>query len=100
MNPYETHKTPNNEEVFATPGNRGPNDMKIWSIFPNQPWPTSLYYIGYVMRLKGMVEDRNYPNGYGAGMLVSFLAECILNNQKTVLELCNKYKIPLREKNV
>jgi len=48
MNPYETHKTPNNEEVFATPGNRGPNDMKIWSIFPNQPWPTSLYYACFV----------------------------------------------------
>jgi len=87
-------ETPQGEVVFTKPGNRGPNDMKIFTEFPYMPWPTSLYYIGVVLRLKGAVEDRNYPNGRGRFMLKDFIGECI-ERKVPIVELCKKYKIPL-----
>ncbi len=91
---YE-HTTPNGEKVWTTPGENSKDDMKIWTEFPRMPWMTTLYYIGVVLRLKGRVEECNYPNGYGWGMLLAFIAECILTD-KSIKNLCIKYKIPLR----
>ena len=90
--------TPNQERIFTVPGNRGPNDMRIFSEFPKQPWATTLYYVGCILRLKGMVEDRNYPSGFGHAMLAAFILECICHPEIKVIELCKRYKIPLQEK--
>lgn len=93
-------ETPNNEIVYTEPGKNGENDMKIFSKFPKIPWAHSLYYIATCLRLKGMVEDRNYPpkeGKYGSGMLVAFCSEAILNKQISIKDLCKKYKIPERE---
>ena len=70
-------ETPNNEIITTQPGKNGPDDMKIFTTFPKMPWPHSLYYIAVCLRLKGLVEERNYPNGYGRGMLASFCLEAI-----------------------
>ena len=87
-------ETPKGEIVYTEPGNRGPHDMKIFTRFPKQPWKTTLYYIGVILRLKGLVEDRNYPHGRGAKMLLDFIRECILSRKTSIKELCKKYKIP------
>ena len=98
--PEQNYKiiTPAGEKIFTVPGNRGPQDMRIYSIFPTQPWATTLCYIGCVLRLKGIVEDRNYKTGYGHGMLAAFIVECICHPEKSIKELCSKYKITLQEK--
>ncbi len=90
-------KTPNGERVYTIPGKNGPADMKIFSEFPKQPWPTSLYYVGTLLRLKGWVEDRNYPEGFGRVFLVGFIIECIANTSVSISDLCKKYKIPEKE---
>ena len=88
-------KTPNNEVIYTEPGKNGPSDMKIFTRFPKMPWAHSLYYIGVCLRLKGLVEDRNYPPPKnGKGMLLSFCRECICNYNLTIREICEKYKIP------
>lgn len=94
-------KTPNGEVIYTEPGKNGPNDMKIFTRFPKIPWAHSLYYIGVCLRLKGLVEDRNYPpekNFQGKGMLMSFCRECIFNTKTPISEICKKYKIPERER--
>ena len=93
-------KTPNNETIYTEPGKNGPNDMKIFTRFPKIPWAHSLYYIGVCLRLKGMVEDRNYPQekGFrGSRMLLDFLKECIFDRKTPISEICKKYKIPEKE---
>jgi hypothetical protein len=87
--------TPNDEIVYTKPGKNGEYDMKIFTEFPYMPWPHSLYYIGVCLRLKSMVEDRNYPNGRGKHMLLHFCQECILNKNKTIKEICEDFKIKL-----
>jgi len=91
-------KTPNNELIYTKPGKNGPNDMKIFTRFPKMPWPHSLYYIGVCLRLKGLVEDRNYPTGRGKHMLLHFCQECILNHKLSILDICKKFKIPIKDK--
>ena len=86
--------TPNKEVVYTEPGNNGPEDMKIFTRFPKIPWMHSLYYIGVCLRLKGMVEDRNYPNGRGKDMLVDFCKDAISNYKLSITQICKKYKIP------
>ena len=86
--------TPNNERVFTVPGKNGDLDMKILTEFPYTPWPHSLYYIGVCLRLKGMVEDRNYPNGRGKFMLLDFCCDCITKKDVSIKDICSKYKIP------
>lgn len=85
------------EKVYTQPGNRGPNDMQIFTVFPKSPWKTILEYIGIIARLKSMVENRNYPpsQGYeGAWKLLKFLRECILNHKITIRELCANFDMP------
>jgi hypothetical protein len=89
--------TPTQEKIWTVPGTRGPDDMRIYSEFPKQPWATTLYYIGCILRLKGFVEDRNYPNGYGHAMLAAFFIECICHPEIPIKDLCSKYKIPIQE---
>jgi len=87
-------KTPKGEIVYTEPGDRGPHDMKIFTRFPKQPWKTTLYYIGVILRLKGAVENRNYPPPYqGAKMLFNFCRDCIFSKMP-IKDLCKKYKIP------
>ena len=90
--------TPNKEIIFTEPGNNGPEDMKIFTRFPRTPWMHSLYYIGACLRLKGMVEDRNYPNGRGKEMLVDFCRDSIKDYKSLLAEICKKYQIPERKK--
>jgi len=89
--------TPNSELVFTVPGKNGVDDMKILTEFPKSPWAHSLYYIGVCLRLKGMVEDRNYPNAMGKFMLLDFCCDCITKRDVSILDICRKYKIPERE---
>lgn len=88
--------TPNNELVETVPGKNGEFDMKIFTSFPKMPWAHSLYYIATCLRLKGMVENRNYPNGTGRGYLASFCLEAIFS-KVPISELCKKYKIKEKE---
>ena len=93
-------ETPNMEVIYTEPGKNGENDMKIFTRFPRIPWAHSLYYIGCCLRLKGMVEDRNYPpeNGYkGKRMLMNFCCECIENTKESIKDICKKYRIPEKE---
>jgi len=90
-------KTRAGETVYTQPGNRGPHDMQILTVFPNSPWKTTLEYIGIIARLKSMVENRNYPRsqGYeGAWKLLKFLRECILNHKVPIRELCANFDMP------
>lgn len=92
--------TPNNEIITTEPGKNGENDMKIFTKFPFMPWPHSLYYIGVCLRLKGMVEERNYPPGegrQGKAYLMNFISECVFNNHIPISEICKKYKIKTKE---
>lgn len=92
--------TPNNEIVTTEPGKNGPMDMKIFTTFPKMPWPHSLYYIGVCLRLKGMVEERNYPPGegkQGKAYLMNFIRECVFENNIPISEICKKYKIKIKE---
>lgn len=92
--------TPNNEKITTVPGKKGPDDMIILTQFPKMPWPHSLYYIGCCLRLKGMVEERAYPqkDGYqGRDYLLDYVAECILSLDVPISDLCKKYKIPEKE---
>ena len=85
------------ERVYTRPGTRGPNDMQIFTVFPKQPWKTTLAYMGVVLRLKGMVEDGNYPpaNGYdGAWKLLKFIRDCIMKRSVSIWELCSQYEMP------
>lgn len=94
-------KSPNNEVVYTEPGKNGPDDMKIFTRFPKMPWPHSLWYIGACLRLKGLVEERNYPQpkGFrGRLMLIDFCRECIENLDVSITDICRKYRIPEREK--
>lgn len=86
--------TPNKEVIYTEPGKHGPADMKIFTSFPHMPWPHSLYYISVCLRLKGMVEDRNYPYGRGKNMLIDFCKDSISNYDLTIAEICKKYDIP------
>ena len=88
--------TPNGEKVFTMPGKNGERDMKIFSEFPKQPWPHSLFYIGLCLRLKGEIEDRNYPpkNGFkGREMLLEFCQDCLYRLDLNIFQICKKYKI-------
>lgn len=90
--------TPNKERVFTRPGKNGPNDMKIFSRFPTQPWPHSLFYAGLILRLKAEVEDRNYPPpAQGATFLFRFIRDCIFKRDVPIGELCKQYKIEFIE---
>lgn len=89
--------TPNGEKVFTEPGKNGPEDMKIFTMFPKMPWPHSLYYIAVCLRLKAKVEDRNYPPpAQGRGKLMDFCYDCIFS-KLSIREICEKHKIPIKE---
>jgi hypothetical protein len=89
--------TPYGEHIFTEPGKNGPDDMKIFTTFPKQPWPHSLYYIAVCLRLKGMVEDRNYPPPLkGKAMLMEFCRDAVFT-KTPIKEICQKYKIDLPE---
>jgi len=90
-------ETPAGEIITLSDGDRAEGDKRIYTQFPRQPWPTTLRYIASILRLKGMVEDNNYPNGKGAGFLSAFINEAILRREVTMAELCRKYNIPARE---
>ena len=94
-----TVKTPYGERIFTEPGKNGPDDMKIYTTFPKLPWPHSLYYIAVCLRLKGMVEDRNYPppKHKGKAMLAEFCRDAIFATTVPIRDLCKKYKIDLPE---
>jgi len=90
-------RTPTGEVVYTEPGKNGPGDMKIFTVFPRIPWMTTLHYMGIVLRLKGMVEDRNYPpnRGYeGAYKLLKFIRDCIVRRTTPIKELCAEYEMP------
>jgi len=90
--------TPYDEKIHTEPGKNGVDDMKIFTVFPKMPWPHSLYYIGVCLRLKGMVEDRNYPPEkglQGKGKLLAFCRDCIVDYKKTIKEICEKHQIDL-----
>jgi hypothetical protein len=88
-------KTPYGEIVHTIPGKNGPLDMKIFTTFPKMPWPHSLYYIAVCLRLKAMVEDRNYPPpAAGRGKLMEFCHDCIFSKM-TIREICRKHQIEL-----
>ena len=91
--------TPNNEKIYTEPGKNGPEDMKIFTRFPKIPWAHSLYYIGVCLRLKGLVEDRNYPRPKfkGRNILVEFCNECITRLDKSIKQICKDFNIPTRE---
>lgn len=89
--------TPAGEMVRTIPGNRGQYDMKILSTFPRKDWPQTLYYVAVILRLKGMVEERNYPNGDGPGKLMTFVHDAIFNRKLSIKQICEKHKIPLKE---
>ena len=95
--------TPTNERIFTEPGDRGPDDMKIYSVFPEMPWKHTLYYMGVCLRLKGLVEDRNYrvEDGFrGKSMLVDFCNDCITRYDLSIAEICKEYGIkPPPERN-
>jgi hypothetical protein len=88
--------TKNGEKVFTKPGENGPDDMVIYSEFPKQPWKHSLEYIGICLRLKSMVESRNYDKSRYAGeaRLWKFCDMCIHNLSKTIKEICKELKVP------
>lgn len=94
-------ESPNGEIVYCEPGKNGPDDMKIFTRFPRIPWAHSLWYIGACLRLKGIVEDRNYPpaEGYlGKQKLIYFCIECIENYKLSITEICKNFQIPERNK--
>jgi len=89
--------TPYNEKIYTKPGKNGDNDMKIFTRFPKIPWAHSLYYIGVCLRLKGMVEDRNYPpaQGYAGKLkLFHFVKDCIFDRKLSIEAVCKKHQIP------
>lgn len=92
--------TPNGERIFTIPGKKGPDDMKILTVFPKMPWAHSLFYIGQCLRLKAEVEDRDYPpeKGFqGRGKLMTFIHDCIFKKDIPLEEICKKHKIPFKE---
>lgn len=86
--------TPNQEVIYTEPGDNGPKDMKIFTRFPRIPWMHSLYYIAVCLRLKGMVEDRNYAKGRGKNMLIDFCEDAISDYSLSIAEICKKYDVP------
>lgn len=90
-------ETPIGERIYTVPGDRGPDDMKIYTVFPRTPWAHSLYYIAVCLRLKGMVEDRNYPPpAAGKAKLMEFCRDAIFDRKMTIKDLCKKYEIALK----
>ena len=92
--------------IYIKDGNRAENDIKIYTKFPNQPWPHTLEYVAAVLNLKTYVEDNNYPHKKGfeaSNMLHRFITDGmydanIMEPQKaelTIKEICKKYKIKL-----
>ena len=87
-------------KLLTKPGNKSKNDFIIFTKFPQPTHPHLLEYIGQALRLKGEVEDINYPieHGYqGHKYLIRFIRECIENKEKTVKEICNEFRIPTRD---
>lgn len=92
-------KTPYGEIIETIPGKNGPNDMLILSTFPSMPHAHSLCYIGHCVRIKGEVEERNYPvsDGYqGKGKLMAFLHACLYRPNSTIEQICIEHGIPLK----
>lgn len=88
--------TPYGERIFTTPGNNGPDDMKIFTEFPSKPWLHSFYYIAVCLRLKAEVEDRNYPPPYaGRGKIMSFCRDVLFHKEMTIDEICKKHQVDL-----
>ena len=88
--------SPYNEIIYTEPGKNGKNDMKVLTVFPRNHWPQSLYYIGVCLRLKGFVEDRNYPppRYRGKRMLTAFCKDCIESWHLSISDICRRYNIP------
>ena len=92
--------TPIGERIYTEPGTRGPDDMKIFTVFPRRIWAHSLCYIGHCLRLKAEVEDRNYPTAkgfQGRGKLAVFVHDCLYSQHLTVEDICKKHKIPFKD---
>jgi len=88
--------SPHGEKIFTRPGNRGDHDMKIYVQFPeSRPFPISLFCTGWIVRLKGLVEERNYPPPRdGAKKIQRYLKECLFERQTDIIDLCVRHKIP------
>lgn len=87
--------TPSNETVYTVPGKKGEGDMKIFTHFPKLPWAHTLHYIGICLRLKGIVEDRDYPPpAKGKDILVDFCRDAITDYTRTISQICKDYQIP------
>ena len=94
----DKYKCDDGTEIECRPGKKSENDFKIYTRFPNQPWPHTLEYIGHCIRLKAEVEERSYPRekGFkGRNMLLHFIQECVFKKEISIKDLCKKFKIKL-----
>lgn len=84
-------------EIYCTRGTKSGDDLIIKTRFPNRVQSHKLEYIGQCLRMKGEIEETNYPSGAGyrgKQYLSDFAIECIWRTDIPVLELCRKFKIP------
>lgn len=98
---------PDGTIITTRQGKKGPDDdFKIYTQFPYQPFPHSMFYAGAISRLKAWVEDINYPpeeGKLGRKFLFRYLQDCIFINydedddETTIFNLCKKYQIPFRD---
>jgi hypothetical protein len=83
-------------KIYLKQGKKSENDFKIYTEFPNQPWPHTLEYIGYCLRLKAWVEKINYPKEKGFRdrfYLHHFVQDCIIRIQDPIETIMKKFKI-------
>lgn len=96
----DKYKCGDDTEIECRQGKKSEDDFKIYTRFPNQPWPHTLEYIGQCIRLKAEVEEINYPRSkgfQGKKFLHRFIQDCIWKTNMTIKEICKKFQIPERE---
>jgi len=95
-------ETPNNERIRTIKGRLGEKDMIILVTLPKKDHAISMACWAYILRLKGLVEDRNYiwfpkkiyKNPEGSKKLIRLAKNSIIQRDKDLIDILISEKIP------
>ena len=91
----KVYEFPDGSRIDLMQGRKHTDDRILLATFPKERFAYSLRWIATALRLKGYIEEINYPQseGYkGKTMLLDFLEDAIMKDI-TIDDICKKYKL-------
>ena len=80
-----------NTRIQTDKGNNSENDFKIFIAPDYEPWAPTFESLGWWLRLKGFVEDINYPHGKGKDFLFDYVYRSIYYRWISIPKLYKQY---------